>query len=101
MRTGRDGLRLTAFLAAALAAPLAWPAPAAAQGIGDPTVSDSRDGYIDGAIPGNQFRLRFDASYDDNRPNRAEFFYPQPAPHGPGLPLPEPRVDFQDLSAYV
>jgi hypothetical protein len=80
---------------------LASPCAVRAQGLGDPTVSDSRDGYIDNAIPGNEFRLRFDASYDDNRPNRAEFFYPRPAPRGPGLPLPEPRVDFQELSAYL
>jgi hypothetical protein len=95
MRTDRRRWFL-AVLAAALAA-----GPSAAQGVGEPTTSDSRDGYIDGAIPGSQFRLRFDAAYGDNRPNRAEFFYPQPAPRGPGLPLPEQRVDFQDLSAYV
>jgi hypothetical protein len=97
MRIGRDGLRLSVVLAAILAAPLAAPA----QGLGEPTVKDSRDGYIDAAIPGSQFRLRFDAAYGDNRPNRAEFFYPKPAPRGPGLPDPEFRVDFQDLSAYL
>ena len=95
------GVRHWAVLAAAALASLAMPARAPAQGSGDPTVSDSRDGYIDSAIPGNEFRLRFDASYDDNRPNRAEFFYPRPAPGGPGFLLPEKRVDFQDLSAYL
>ncbi len=85
----------------AAAACLALPAPAHAQGAGEPTSSGSRDGYIDGAIPGDQFRLRFDASYGDNRPNRAEFFYPKPGPRGPGLPEPEFNVDFQDLSAYL
>jgi hypothetical protein len=100
------GMRICIFkglplCVACVTAVLLLPKAAPAQGLGDPTVSDSRDGYIDGAIPGNQFRLRFDASYDDNRPNRAEFFYPKPAPRGPGLPLPEPRVDFQDLSAYL
>jgi hypothetical protein len=33
--------------------------------------------YIDSALPMNQFRLRFDAAYDNNRPDRAEFFYSQ------------------------
>ena len=36
---------------------------------------DSSVGYIDTAIPGNVFRLRFDTAYNNNRPNRAEFFY--------------------------
>jgi hypothetical protein len=71
------------------------------QGTSGPTVSDSSVGYIDPAIPGNVFRFRFDASYDDRRPTRAEFFYPKGAPAGPGLPVPEPRVDFQDLEAYL
>ena len=72
-----------------------------AQGTSGPRVSDSSVGYIDPAIPGNVFRFRFDASYDDRRPTRAEFFYPKGAPAGPGLPEPEPRVDFQDLEAYL
>ncbi len=66
-----------------------------------PTVSNSRVGYIDSALPGDQFRLRFDAAYDFRRPTRAEFFYPQPQPRGPGLPMPEPRIDYQDLSGYL
>src|SRR5438874_1452518 len=32
-----------------------------------------RVGYIDSAIPTSQLRLRFDASYNNNRPSRAEF----------------------------
>src|SRR5262245_29056986 len=71
------------------------------QGTSGPTVSDSSVGYIDPAIPGNVFRFRFDASYDDRRPTRAEFFYPKGAPAGPGLPEPEPRVDFQEFAAYL
>jgi hypothetical protein len=89
-------------VSAALA--LAWLAAASslrAQGTGRPTVGDSRDGYIDNAIPGDEIRLRFDASYNDNRPNRAEFFWPQGGARGPGVPRPESRVDYQDLSAYL
>jgi hypothetical protein len=37
--------------------------------------SGSVVGYIDSAVPLTQFRLRFDAAYDSNRPDRAEFFY--------------------------
>jgi hypothetical protein len=72
-----------------------------AQGTSGPRVSDSSVGYIDPAIPGDVFRFRFDAAYNDRRPTRAEFFYPKGAPSGPGLPVPEPRVDYQELSAYL
>jgi hypothetical protein len=34
-------------------------------------------GYIDPAVPQSMFRLRFDAGFDNNRPDRAEFFYSQ------------------------
>jgi hypothetical protein len=68
---------------------------------GGPTVSNSRVGYIDDAIPGDVFRLRLDAAYDFRRPTRAEFFYAKTAPLGPGLPVPEPRIDYQELSAYL
>jgi hypothetical protein len=71
------------------------------QGTSGPRVSDSSVGYIDSAIPGDVFRFRFDSSYNDRRPTRAEFFYPRGGPAGPGLPAPEPSVDFQELSAYL
>lgn len=72
-----------------------------AQGTSGPRVSDSSVGYIDSAIPGDVFRFRFDASYNDRRPTRAEFFYPRGGPLGPGLPEPERSVDFQEISAYL
>ena len=71
------------------------------QGTSGPRVSDSSVGYIDPAVPGNVFRLRFDAAFDDRRPTRGEFFYPKGAPKGPGLPEPEASVDYQELSAYI
>src|SRR6516165_1489676 len=74
---------------------------AQAQGTSGPTTSDSRVGYIDNAIPATLFRLRYDDAFNDRRPTRAEFFYPKAAPSGPGLPVPEPRVDYQDISAYL
>ena len=74
--------------------------------------AESNVGYIDDAIPQTQFRLRFDAAYDDNRPDRAEFFYakcgcfrtaapPFTDPHAPGPRLPETSVDYQDISGYL
>jgi hypothetical protein len=77
------------------------PTSAFAQGTSGPTVSDTRVGYIDDAIPGNIFRFRYDATYGNRRPSRAEFFYAKTGTNAPGLPLPEPSVDFQDLSAYA
>jgi len=58
---------------------------------------DSAVGYIDDAIPTTRFRLRYDSAYGDNRPDRAEFFWPGPS----GPPSPENHVDFQVASAYL
>jgi hypothetical protein len=65
-------------------------------------IRDSSVGYIDPAMPLNILRLRFDSSYDNNRPTRAEFFWAKPAGlGGPGVRLPEKSVDYQDLAAYA
>ena len=62
----------------------------------------SAAGYVESAIPVTQFRLRYDSMYDDNRPDRADFFYPKcgcfrdrsagvsvsaPRPIDPAMPL--------------
>ncbi len=72
-----------------------------AQGTTGPTVRDSNVGYLDSALIGDQFRFRYDTSYDLNRPSRAEFFWPRGGPSGPGPARPETSVDYQDLSAYL
>ena len=60
------------------------------------------------------FRLRFDAGFRDNRPDRAEFFYakcgcfanpalvqpPQLDAHGPPLPG-ETSIDYQELTSTL
>jgi hypothetical protein len=76
-------------------------------------------GYIDGAIPRTRFRLRYDAGFDMNRPDRAEFFYASwkelsfhghavqgtgkiffdPNARGP-IQLPG-KVDYQEVSSYL
>jgi hypothetical protein len=61
------------------------------------TGGESSVGYIDPAIPMTQFRLRFDANYDDNRPERADFLYPM---NGLG-PRPETRVNYQEFTNYL
>jgi hypothetical protein len=63
-------------------------------------------GYIDDAIPASRIRIRFDAAYDDNRPDRAEFFYPKCGcfltPDARGLgPKMESSIDYQEVSAYL
>jgi hypothetical protein len=103
---------VTAFIALAGSAARAQaPATAEPQPTAAPAVFESEEsgasaknstvGYIDSAIPASLFRLRFDAGYDVTRPTRAEFFYAKSRPLGPGLPRPEPRIDYQDLSAYL
>jgi len=82
------------------------------------TGAESSVGYIDNAIPITQFRLRYDAGFDMNRPDRAEFFYAEwkelsfhphgvqgggvffdPKARGPEI-LPG-KLDFQEASSYI
>lgn len=64
-------------------------------------IADSSVGYIDRALISTMIRARFDAAYNDRRPTRAEFLYPQGAPNGPGLLHPDPKADYQELMAYL
>lgn len=65
-----------------------------------PQVGDSGVGYIDSAVLMNAFRFRFDSTYNNVAPGRAEFFWAASPPFGPGIG-PEKRVDYQDYSAYL
>jgi hypothetical protein len=67
----------------------------------------SNVGYIDSAIPFTHFRLRYDSAYNNNRPDRATYFYAKCGCFGPadgnasGPPLPETSVDYQVISSYL
>ena len=65
-------------------------------------IPGSMVGYIDDAIIASQIRIRFDAAFHDNAPDRAEFFYAQcSCISGPG---PNPVVEdlnFQQLYMYA
>lgn len=65
-----------------------------------PQVADSGVGYIDTALIGSRWRLRYDTAFDNVKPSRAEFFWPVGQPIGPG-PGPETSVDYQDISTYT
>jgi len=61
-------------------------------------------GYIDWAVPRTNFRMRFDAGFDSNRPDRAEFFYAQyqnPGPGNLGNGIVNTTVNFQDIRGYL
>lgn len=77
-----------------------------------PTIESSMVGYIDNAIVGNEIRVRFDAAFNDQFPDRAEFIYGKcgcyrnpalpagvfdPNAPGPGPGIPN-NVNFQSLS---
>jgi len=66
---------------------------------GGPTGKETTVGYIDSALPLSQFRLRYDAAYDFQRTTRSEFFWARSI--NPGVPRPETRVDYQEVSAYL
>lgn len=102
-RSPRFLAMVVGVLAVGMLAKEAWAQPQTAPtGTGSgPTIADSGVGYIDYAIPASVVRLRVDSAYDNNRPNRAEFFYARGAPSGPGLPLPETQVDYQDILTCV
>ena len=79
-------------------------------------------GYIDSAVPRSNIRLRYDDAYNMNRPDRAEYFYPQcgcyffgkntpifssvgqrnASRRAFGPPLPETKINnIQEYSTYV
>jgi hypothetical protein len=82
---------------------------APAQTGSDFAILQNPGGYIDSAIVGNQFRMRFDAAYNNPIPDRAEFFYGQcgcfngvpVANFAPGPALPETGVDYQEFIPYL
>jgi hypothetical protein len=73
-------------------------------GAGLGQTASAKGGYIENAVPITTFRLRFDAAYNNNRPDRAAFFYPKCGCFGTrdsiGPPLPETSVDYQELTPY-
>jgi hypothetical protein len=87
--------------------------PAPPPGSDWPTVDSSMVGYIDNAVVGSEVRIRFDAAFNDQFPDRAEFIYgkcgcyatlvpPGNPAHDPNAPGPGPgipnNVNFQSLS---
>jgi outer membrane putative beta-barrel porin/alpha-amylase len=63
-----------------------------------PPIAGSMVGYIDNAIVGSQIRMRFDAGFHNNAPDRAEFFYPQcSCINGPGPNPVIANLNFQQL----
>ena len=63
-----------------------------------PPSEGSMVGYVDDAIVGSQVRLRFDAGFHNNAPDRAEFFYAQYAGlNGPGPNSLVADLNFQQL----
>jgi hypothetical protein len=78
-------------------------------GIGAGVALTAPAGYLDSALIQSLFRLRFDAAYGNNVPDRAEFFYAKCGcfriagldPRAAGPPKLEKNVDYQELSAYL
>lgn len=95
--------------------PSITPEQSAATGAGESFAAvSSAVGYIDPALPISQIRLRADAAYGNNRPDRAEFFYAKcgcfraagldPHADGPGGGPPiaaETSIDYQDITSTV
>jgi len=88
------------LLAATVVVLLGSPSLLRAQGTTKPAVRDTNVGYIDPAIPGDVFRTRVDAAYDNLRPSRNEFFWAAGSPFGRGPSIPETSVNYQDVFTY-
>lgn len=67
----------------------------------EPSLAYAAVGYIDNPILQNTLRFRYDSAYRSNRPARAEYIYARGKPFGPGLPLPESSIDFQETTLYA
>ena len=71
------------------------------RGESTPKIPGSMVGYIDNPIPESEVRIRFDAGFHDNAPDRAEFFYAQCGCNGGDAPGPKPGLvadlNFQQL----
>jgi len=73
--------------------------PTKPRGERTPKIPGSMVGYIDDAIIGSQVRIRFDAGFHDNAPDRAEFFYARynGLNNGPGPQSVVADLNFQQL----
>ncbi|MGD0914416.1 MAG: hypothetical protein ABR928_21185 [Terracidiphilus sp.] len=60
-------------------------------------IDPSMVGYIDDASLGNEVRIRFDAGFDDPRPDRAEYFYQGNSSPNPGTSATQRTLNFQQL----
>ena len=85
---------------------LAFAEQSAAFAGGNVALADSVVGYVDSAIVRTQVRFRFDAEYDYNRPDRAEFYYTTWQLFGgqnpnPPVGFPEPQLDRQAFWHYL
>ncbi len=64
--------------------------------------TDTSVSFIDSATPRTQIRLRYDLDYHNRRHTRGEYLFAKGGlPGAPGMPLPEPNVAMQELTAYV
>jgi hypothetical protein len=59
--------------------------------------------FVDTTQPMQNFRMRFDAAYDYQSPDRAEYFWARIGGRGPATDpaSPAPRVDYQDIRTYM
>ena len=65
-------------------------------------IRDSLMGWIDAAAPRSVMGLRFESTWNNVQPMRAEYYHPKGGPGGTvGFPLPETRVSYQELTTFT
>jgi hypothetical protein len=98
---GGDGLPVPDPAAPAATLPLVLPLPSPPPEWVPPGNPWSNTGFIDPAMPWDVVRTRLDAVYNINRPTRGQYLFAPDGPGQKGLPLPETRIDYQELSLYA
>jgi hypothetical protein len=73
------------------------PKPSEPRPIKPRPIDPSMVGYIDDAAVGNELRIRFDAGFNDPRPDRAEYFYAGSTSPVPSTAAVQRTLNFQQL----
>jgi hypothetical protein len=65
-------------------------------------INETFVGFLDSAVPKSMVGTRLDLTYNNRQPMRAEYLHPKGGlPNTVGFPLPETRVDYQDLTSFT
>jgi len=66
------------------------------------SISDTFVSFIDSAVPRNAVGFRFDGSFHNRQPMRAEYLHPSGGfPNANGFPLMETKISYQEFTSFA